>query len=151
MLKSGCRIETRPLETAARLRRCLPLDSVMAWRLLDATLLSRAMLYAPCTARLEQEEWQALSRAIHVTGTPTATPPSLGQAVDWIGGVGGFLARRGAGDPGVTALWKGLQASDRISRSCTVSCALSPRSNNMWVKTRPGLWGMCQAGHRSRC
>jgi len=109
VLKSGCRIETRQLETAARLRRCLPLYSVIAWRLLYATLLSRAMPDAPCTALLELEEWQALYCAIHVTATPPATPPSLRQAVHWIGRLGGFLARRGDGEPGVTVLWKGLQ------------------------------------------
>jgi len=97
------------LETAARLRRCLPLYSVIAWRLLYATLLSRAMPDAPCTALLELEEWQALYCAIHVTATPPATPPSLRQAVHWIGRLGGFLARRGDGEPGVTVLWKGLQ------------------------------------------
>jgi Transposase DNA-binding/Transposase Tn5 dimerisation domain len=109
VLKSGCRIEARQLETADRLRRCLAVYSVLAWRLLYATLLSRAMPDAPCTALLEPEEWQALYCAIHVTATPPATPPSLRQAVHWIGRLGGFLARRGDGEPGVTVLWKGFQ------------------------------------------
>jgi hypothetical protein len=81
----------------------------MAWRLLYATLLSRAMPDAPCTALLEPEAGPARYCAIHVTATPPATPPSLRQAVPWMGRLGGFLARRGDGEPGVTALWKGLQ------------------------------------------
>jgi hypothetical protein len=97
------------LETADRLRRCLAVYSVLAWRLLYATLLSRAMPEVPCTALLEPEEWQALYCAIHVTATPSATPPSLRQAVHWIGRLGGFLARRGDGEPGVTVLWRGFQ------------------------------------------
>jgi hypothetical protein len=109
VLKSGCRIEARPLETADRLRRCLAVYSVLAWRLLDATLLSRALPEAPCTALLEPAEWQALSGAIHVTATPPATPPPLRQAIPWIGRLGGFLTRRGAGEPGVTVLWRGFQ------------------------------------------
>jgi len=109
VLKSGCRIEARQLETADRLRRCLAVYSVLAWRLLYATLLSRAMPEAPCTALLEPEEWQALYCAIHVTATPPATPPPLRQAVHWIGRLGGFLARRGDGEPGVTVLWRGFQ------------------------------------------
>jgi len=36
VLKSGCRIEARQLETAERLQRCLPLYSVIAWRILYA-------------------------------------------------------------------------------------------------------------------
>jgi hypothetical protein len=97
------------LETADRLRRCLAVYSVLAWRLLYATLLSRAMPEVPCTALLEPEEWQALYCAIHVTATPSATPPSLRQAVHWIGRLGGFLGRRGDGELGVTVLWRGFQ------------------------------------------
>jgi hypothetical protein len=109
VLKSGCRIEARQLETADRLRRCLAVYSVLAWRLLYATLLSRALPEAPCTALLEPEEWQALYCAIHVTATPPATPPPLRQAIHWIGRLGGFLARHGDGEPGVTVLWRGFQ------------------------------------------
>lgn len=42
-------------------------------------------------------------------GTPPAEPPTLREAVHWIGHLGGFLARRSDGDPGVTVLWKGFQ------------------------------------------
>jgi len=109
VLKSGCRLEARQLETADRLRRCLAGSSGLAWRLLYATLLSRALPEAPCTALLEPEEWQALYCAIHVTATPPATPPPRRQAIHWIGRLGGFLARRGDGEPGVTVLWRGFQ------------------------------------------
>jgi hypothetical protein len=108
-LKSGCRIEARQLESAEQLRRCLAVYSVIAWRMLYATMLSRAMPDAPCTALLEPEAWQALYGAIQLTSTPPATPPSLRQAVHWIGRLGGFLGRRGDGEPGVTVLWKGFQ------------------------------------------
>ena len=47
VLKSGCRIEARQSETAAQLRRCLAVYSVIAWRLLYATMLSRAMPECP--------------------------------------------------------------------------------------------------------
>jgi hypothetical protein len=50
MLQSGCRIEARQLATAERLQRCLPLYSVMAWRLFYATMLRRTVPDAPCTA-----------------------------------------------------------------------------------------------------
>ena len=42
LLKSGCRIEARQLGTAERLQRCLTLYSVIAWRVLSATMLARA-------------------------------------------------------------------------------------------------------------
>ena len=108
VLKRGCHIEARQLETADQLQRCLAVYSVIAWRILYATMLSRAMPDAPCTALLEPEEWQALYCAIHLT-PPPATPPSVRQVVHWIGRLGGFLARRHDGEPGVTVLWKGFQ------------------------------------------
>jgi hypothetical protein len=104
VLKSGCRLEARQLESAVQLWRCLAVYSVIAWRILYATMLSRTMPEAPCTALLEPEEWQALYCAIHVTSTPPAEPPTLREAVHWIGRLGGFLARRGDGEPGVTVL-----------------------------------------------
>ena len=84
VLKSGCRIEARQLESAARLQRCLTLFSVIAWRIVYATMLSRALPELPCTVLLALEEWQALYCATHHTATPPATPPTLHEAVQWI-------------------------------------------------------------------
>ena len=123
MLKSGCRIEARQLETAERLQRCLPLYSVIAWRIVYATMLSRAVPDVPCTALLELEEWQALYCAIHRTPTPPETPPPWRQAVHWIAQLGGFLARRGDGEPGATVLWKGFQ---HLADLTTMYCIMRP-------------------------
>jgi hypothetical protein len=109
VLKSGCRIEARQLESAARLQRCLTLFSVIAWRIVYATMLSRTLPALPCSVLLALEEWQALYCAIHHTPTPPATPPTLQEAVQWIAQLGGFLGRAGDGPPGVTVLWRGFQ------------------------------------------
>jgi hypothetical protein len=109
VLKSGCRIEARQLETADRLKRCLALYSVIAWRILYGTMLARAVPEAPCTALLEADEWQALYCAIHRTPTPPTSPPPIRTAVRWIAQLGGFLGRTGDGEPGVTVLWRGFQ------------------------------------------
>jgi hypothetical protein len=109
ILKSGCQIEARQLETADRLRRCLTLYSVIAWRVLYATLLARAAPDLPCTALLDADEWQALYCIIHRTPTPASTPPSVRQAVRWVAQLGGFLARPSDGEPGPITLWRGFQ------------------------------------------
>ena len=36
-------------------------------------------------------------------------PPSLREAVRWIAQLGGFLGRKGDGEPGVQTLWRGMQ------------------------------------------
>jgi hypothetical protein len=109
VLKSGCRIEARQLETAERLERCLTVYSVIAWRVLYATLLARAAPDLPCTALLDPDEWQALYCIIQRTPTPPTTPPTLRQAVRWIAQLGGFLARASDGEPGPITLWRGFQ------------------------------------------
>jgi Transposase DNA-binding/Transposase Tn5 dimerisation domain len=108
VMKSGCRLEARQLETAERLRRCLALYSVVAWRMLWATLLARAAPDLPCTALLAPEEWQALWCTIHRQRTPPVEPPTLAQAVGWIARLGGYLGRPGDGPPGATVLWRGF-------------------------------------------
>ena len=40
---------------------------------------------------------------------PSSEPPSIQQAVIWIAQLGGFLARKHDGFPGVKTLWRGLQ------------------------------------------
>jgi len=123
MRKSGCRIDARQWETAERLQRCLPLYRVIAWRIFSATMLSRVVPEAPCPAILAREEWQALSCAIPRTSTPPPEPPSLRQAVHWMAQLGGFVGRRGDGEPGATVLWKGVQ---HLTDLTTMSCIMRP-------------------------
>ena len=89
VLKSGCRIEGKQLETAARLTRCLTLYSVIAWRLLYATMLARAAPDVPCTVLLSDDEWQGLYCRIQRVALAPAKPPTLRQAVRWIAQLGG--------------------------------------------------------------
>ena len=116
VLKSGCRIEARQLESAARLQRCLTLFSVIAWRIVYATMLSRTLPELPCTVLLALEEWQALYCATHHTADAThhTTHLTRGRAVDcplrWVSG------RPGDGEPGVTVLWRGFQHLADLTR-----------------------------------
>jgi hypothetical protein len=109
VLKSGCRIEARQLETAERLKRCLTLYSVIAWRILYATMLARALPDAPCSVLLSEDEWQGLYCRIQRVALPPEKPPTLRQVVRWLAQLGGFLGRKGDGEPGVSVLWKGFQ------------------------------------------
>ena len=34
-------------------------------------------------------------------------PPNLREAIHWIAGLGGFLRRKGDGDPGLITFWRG--------------------------------------------
>ncbi len=109
VLKSGCALEARQLERRAALQRALALFSVIAWKVLSATLLARSHPDQPCTVLLAPAEWQALYCAIHKTTTLPASPPTLAQAVRWIAQLGGFIGRTSDGQPGPKVLWRGFQ------------------------------------------
>ncbi len=109
VLKSGCQIEQRQLRTATRLTRCVTFSSVIAWRVVSATMLARAVPDVPCTVLLDDAEWQGRYCRIHRVAIAPTNPPSLRQAVRWIAQLGGFQGRRGDGEPGITVMWQGFQ------------------------------------------
>jgi hypothetical protein len=115
VLKSGCQVEELYLQTPDRLLRALAIYAVVAWRVLWLTYEARQTPDQPCDRVLKTHEWQALYCTIHKTATPPATPPTLRQAVFWIARLGGFLGRKGDGDPGPKTIWRGLRRLDDIA------------------------------------
>ena len=62
----------------------------------------------PCDVYLAEEEWKVLY-AWKKKAPPPDKPPPLREAVRWIASPGGFLGRKGDGDPGTTTTWRGLE------------------------------------------
>lgn len=108
VLKSGCQIEQRQLENAARLERALAIDQVVAWRVLALCKAAREEPDAAVSAWLGRAEWEALWCHVHQRTALPKSPPSVGQAVRWVAQLGGFMARKGDGQPGPLTLWRGL-------------------------------------------
>jgi hypothetical protein len=46
---------------------------------------------------------------------PPATPPTLRETIRMVATLGGFLGRKGDGEPGTQALWLGLQRLDDLT------------------------------------
>jgi hypothetical protein len=114
VLKSGCRIEELQLETAARLQRALATYLIVAWRLLWLTYEARRGPEEPAATVLDATERQVLLR--HFGLPPDGPPPSLREAVRLVARLGGFLNRRGDGEPGVKCLWRGWQELQAMVR-----------------------------------
>ena len=119
-LKSGCQIETRQLGCADRIEACLAIDMVVAWRIFHLTKLGRETPDVPCTVYFEEIEWQALVGFIGQDPIPPAQPPSLREAIRLVASLGGFLGRKGDGEPGTQTLWLGLQRLDDIAEAWKV-------------------------------
>jgi len=62
VLKSGCKIEDRQFETSARIKPCIALYMIVAWRVLFVTMLGRECPDLPCTVLFEDEddEWESV-------------------------------------------------------------------------------------------
>jgi len=115
VLKSGCQVETRQLGTADSLESCLAIDLVVAWRIHHLTKLGRETPEVPCTVYFADHEWQALVAAVRRDAKAVpAEPPSLREATRMVASLGGFLGRKGDGEPGTQTLWLGLQRLDDI-------------------------------------
>lgn len=108
-LKSGCQVEKLQLESADRLQRAMSVYSIVAWRLLYLTYVARVDPTAPCIRFLSDSEWKALFCQIHRTNRLPETPPSIATALLWIAKLGGFLARKRDGKPGVQVIWRGYR------------------------------------------
>lgn len=107
-LKSGCKIENRQFGNAKRIKTCLAIDMVIAWRIYYLTKLGRETPNVPCTIFFEESEWKALTAYVTKNSNPPLTPPTLGEAIRMVASIGGFLGRKGDGNPGVTTLWRGM-------------------------------------------
>ncbi|MGB0563221.1 MAG: IS4 family transposase, partial [Spirulinaceae cyanobacterium] len=105
-LKSGCKIEALQLQHCDRLLKALATYSIVAWRLMSMTYQARLTPEASCELILEPAEWRLLRRKF-VPKSRSKKPPTLRQAMLWIARLGGFLARKGDGEPGVKTLWRG--------------------------------------------
>jgi hypothetical protein len=107
-IKSGCRIKDRQLNNADRLESCLAIDLVVAWRIYCLTKQGRETPNIPCDLFLSESEWTVLCVVIR-REAPPEKPPPLREAVRMVASLGGFLGRKGDGEPGATTLWRGLQ------------------------------------------
>jgi hypothetical protein len=114
-LKSGCKVEERQLGHADRIETCLAIDMVVAWRIFHLVKLGRETPDVPCSVFFEEAEWKALVAYVTQNPKPPDHPPTLREAMRMVASLGGFLGRKGDGEPGTKSLWLGLQRLDDLS------------------------------------
>jgi hypothetical protein len=107
-LKTGCRVEDIQLEKIARVKNCLALYKVIAWRVMHLTYLNRQSPSLPCTAVFSDSEWKSVWSVTTRKKLPT-TPPSLGKFVPLLARLGGYNNRRKERPPGPQAIWVGIR------------------------------------------
>lgn len=108
VLKTGCQVEERQLETTDRLCPCLTLLMIVAWRVLFVTWMGRQYPHLSCTVLFTTEEWQSVWTIAKRQPLPQE-PPTLAEFIGLLAGLGGHLGRKHDGEPGAQTLWIGMQ------------------------------------------
>lgn len=108
VLKTGCRVEQIQLETQSRVRNCLAMYTIIAWRVLYLTHLNRTCPDLPCTAVFADHEWRPVWWVVHKT-PPPPTPPLLNEFMKLITHLGGYNNRAKEAPAGPQPVWTGLR------------------------------------------
>jgi len=109
VLKSGTKIEELQLKRAEGLQKAIHLYSLAAMLIMQMVYQSRATPDVSCEVILTKEQWIVLYILTHKTTEKPTLTPTLGEAVKWIGKLGGHLGRKSDGPPGLKVVWRGYQ------------------------------------------
>ena len=107
VLKNGCRIEALQLGSIEKIERALVLYMIVAWRIARLMRLGRSCPDLDAQLMFEPDEWKA-AYILNQQKIPSQ-PPTLNEVVRLVARLGGFLARKGDGEPGVKTIWLGMQ------------------------------------------
>ena len=104
-LKTGCRVESRQYQTADRLAPVIGLLSILAVRLLHLKMVARQQP-EQSAAEVVPARWLAALPLILKKRTPIKTVREFFRG---LASLGGFLGRKGDGEPGWQTIWGGLE------------------------------------------
>lgn len=118
-IKTGCQLETRQYESAHCLEGVAGIVSVLAARLLMLKQAARAAPETPA-ADVVPREWLRMLETLR-----KRTLPTLRDFMRHLAALGGFLMRKGDGEPGWITIWRGaeilitsLRAADALKLRC---------------------------------
>lgn len=105
VLKNGCKIEERELQTRERLESMTTLFMIVAWRVMFLMNLGRQESNKSSAEVFEEVEWKSVCTILNKQVPKTA--PQLGEFMVMIGVLGGYQKRKSP--PGVKVIWEGLK------------------------------------------
>lgn len=121
-LKTGCRVEERQYRTSGRLEAVTGMLSILAVRLLQLRTLARTDPERP-VEEVVPRRWVEMLRSVRKGRHRAIT--TIYEFFRELAGLGGFLGRKGDGEPGWQTLWHGfekllmfLRGAEAIKRKC---------------------------------
>lgn len=117
-IKTGCRLEARPSMPAHRLKAVAGITCVLALRLLQLKTIATTHPDLPA-ARVVPKIWLKMLSALRKRKLITVR-----DFFRHLVGLGGFLMRKGEGEPGWITLWRGL---DKLILAVRGFVAINPK------------------------
>jgi IS4 transposase len=108
VLKSGCKVEERQLQTTERMKALITVFMILAWRVMFTMMMGRVCGEMSCDVIFDEAEWKAVYKILNKKQALPEKPPSLGEFVIMIAVLGGYVDRNKEGPPGVKVVWKGM-------------------------------------------
>jgi len=106
VFKNGCKVEELQLGTIDRIERALAMYLVVAWRIAYLVRMGRTCPDMEAQLFFDPDEIRGAYLLNKLRPPPN---PSLNEVIRMIARVGGFLGRKGDGEPGAKTLWEGLR------------------------------------------
>jgi hypothetical protein len=120
--KNGCKEEARRFETAERMEACLAILSVVAVRIFQLRMALECQPDAPAVQVATPEEINVLC-SFHKQRAKNLT---VREFVCGVAKLGGYLGRKGDGNPGVLTLWRGYQRLQDLLLGYHLQAAATP-------------------------
>jgi len=108
VLKSGCKVEERQLQTADRIKNLIAIFIILAWRVMFTMMLGRICGELSCADLFDEAEWKSVYKIVNKKKTLPKKPPSLGELIILIARLGGYVEQKNSEPPGVKTIWKGM-------------------------------------------
>jgi len=108
ILKSGCKIEEKQLQTADRLKVLIALFLILTWRIQYLMMIGRTCPNISSATLFEKSEWKSVYKIVHKNEPIPAEAPPLHDFIRMIANLGGYIGRSNDPPPGPKVMWKGL-------------------------------------------
>jgi hypothetical protein len=108
VLKSGCEIEQIQQRSVERIEMLILMYSIISIHIMQLTFLARNAPETPCDLIFSEKEWKTLYRAGNHTTSEPEKPPNMEEAVRLVAKLGGRVAAKSDGPPGLKVIWIGL-------------------------------------------
>jgi Transposase Tn5 dimerisation domain/Transposase DNA-binding len=108
VLKNGCTVEKMQLDTIEKVQNALAIYMIVAWRIMYLMRMGRTCPALPADLIFEPDEIRTVY-LLREKEPPKDRLPKINEVLRMVAQIGGFLARKGDGEPGVQTIWRGIQ------------------------------------------